>query len=294
MPYLCGVWRFANAYYNIKNKGEKNMKRILVALLCGVMMVGIVGCGTTKSSSNVKNETSSVKESEEKATSDSGEDKNSTNDTKFDENEELNDSNSVKVPIAIFDSEDYDHKADSFKKVGYLRVPNDCVVDFDFVDENGNRDSELTGHDKAVHTMGAWNSVKDCEDNGDFDKDYVFLGTYSKADHSDSVMISSHTYTQELCDEYLDGQTFKSYMDGEVAKDGKEHFRVITVNGHEIYVQNGWNEDTEEYESGPICYYFVDDNNCLSAALIFGSEYTSDEDVDAFAQYVFRGLEITE
>lgn len=275
------------------------MKKFLVALLCGMVVASIAGCGATKSSNTKliikhKSEASADMESNENDSTTEGENKNSSNATIFGESGELDDSNSVKVPIALFDANDYDHKADSFKKVGYLRVPNDCVVAFDFVDENGNRDSELTGHDKAVHTMGAWNSAKDCEDNGDFDKDYVYMGTYSKADNSDSVMITSNTYTQEQCDAYLDGKTFKSYMDAKIAEGGKENLRVITVNGHELYVKNGWNNNTEEYESGPICYYFVDDNNCLSATLAFDSEYTSDEDVDAFAQYVFRGLESIE
>lgn len=90
-----------------------------------------------------------------------------------------------------------------------------------FVDENGNRDSELSGHDKAVHTLGEWDSVKECKDNGDFDKDYVYIGTFSKADKSDEVMISSVIYTQEECDVYLNGKTFKSYLDDEIKEGGK-------------------------------------------------------------------------
>lgn len=196
------------------------MKKKLVVLLCGIVMVSIAGCGVSKSSSGVENETSINKTSENESSA-NDESQNPTKPSLFDGDYELDDRNSAKVPIAIFDSNDYEHKADSFKNVGYLRIPNECVVDFAFVDENGNRDSELSGHDKAVHTLGEWNSVKECKDNGDFDKDYVYIGTFSKADNSDAVMISPVIYTQEECDVYLNGKTFKSYLDDEIKEGGE-------------------------------------------------------------------------
>lgn len=268
-------------------------KKIVMMLIVSAVLAGAVGCGKTQGTDSTGASVVRLDVKEDKVSSVvSGDIKtDGINKTKFDDIGELDDSNSVKVPVAIFDSSDYDRKSDSFKNLGYIRIPNEYVVAFNFVDENGNRDSDLSGHDKAVHTMGAWISAKECADNGDFDKGYMYMGSFMNPDTSDAVSFTSGAYTQKACDKYFDGKTFKEKMDEDIASGGKRRVHILNINGNEIYAMNGWMDSREDYETGPRAYYFVDDCTYFTACMALGKEYNSDEDVDAFAYYVFRGFE---
>ena len=46
MPYLCGLWRFANAYL-VKNSEEESMKKYLTKKMLGAVVAVTIVCGST-------------------------------------------------------------------------------------------------------------------------------------------------------------------------------------------------------------------------------------------------------